>query len=97
LTKAFQRLVFQFQPVHQKEHAAGVAGAQEELDDGGGGERLAGAGGHFEQEAVFALALTAALHGVHDGLELVGAQEAQAVGSMKRGRSASFFQPASEA
>ena len=48
-------LVFQFEAVHQEQHAPGVAGAQEELDDGGGGQRLAGAGGHLEEEAVLAV------------------------------------------
>ena len=31
-----------------------VAGTQEELDDSGGSERFTCAGGHFEQETVFA-------------------------------------------
>ncbi len=70
-------LVFQLQTVHQKQHAAGIAGAQEKLDDGSGGERLAGAGGHFKQEAG-----SATFHRKLDGLGralLVGAQEAQAL------------------
>ena len=41
-------------------------------------ERLAGAGGHLEQEAVLAL-LDRRLQGVN-GLQLIGAQEAQLVG-----------------
>ncbi len=71
-------LVFQFETVHQEEHASGVAGAQEELHHRGGGERLAGARRHLEQEAVLAVP-----HGgleLVDGFELVGAQEAQLVG-----------------
>ena len=70
-------LIFQFQPVHQKQHAPGVAGAQEQFDDGGGGQRLAGAGRHFEQEAALVL-LDGLLNRVHCPL-LVFAQEAQVV------------------
>ena len=71
-------LIFQFEAVHQEENAAGVAGAQKQLDDGGGGEGLAGAGGHLEEEAVLAF-LDRLLEGV-DGLQLIGAQEAELVG-----------------
>ena len=71
-------LILQFEAIHQEQHAPGVAGAQEELDDGGGGQRLAGAGGHLEQEAVFAF-VDGLLQGV-DGLQLIGPQEAQLVG-----------------
>ncbi len=72
------RLIFQFQPIDQEQDAPGVAGAQKELDDGGGGQRLAGAGGHFEQEAVLAVP-DRCLQRV-DGFQLIGAQEAQLVG-----------------
>ena len=71
-------LVFQFQPVHQKKDATRIAGAKEQLDDRGGGERLAGSGGHLEQKTV-ASVFHRPLQGV-DRLELVGAQEAQLVG-----------------
>ncbi len=87
-------LVLQFEAVHQEQHAAGVAGAEEQLDDGGGGQGLAGAGGHLEQEAVLAV-LDRRLKAV-DGLQLVGPQKAQLVGLDVAGRSASFFQPASD-
>ena len=66
-------LILQFEAIHQKQHAPGVAGAEEELDDGGGSEGLAGAGGHLEQEAVFAV-LHGPLQGVN-GLQLIGPQE----------------------
>ena len=72
------RLVFQLQPVHQEEHATGVAAAQKELDDSGGGQRLARAGRHLKQKAVSAR-IGAALQGVH-GAQLIGAQKAQAIG-----------------
>ena len=71
-------LFLQFQPIHQEEGAAGVTGTKEQLDDGGGGEGLARAGGHLEQEAVIAL-----FHGPLEGMdrfELIGAQKAQLVG-----------------
>ena len=77
MREGFQRLVFEFQAVHEEEHAAGIAGAEEELDDGGGDERLAGAGGHFEEEAV--VALGDGLLDRVDGLLLVEAEEAEAV------------------
>ena len=35
LLEGLQRLVFEFQPVHEEEHTAGIAGAEEELDDRG--------------------------------------------------------------
>ncbi len=76
--KGFFGLIFQFKPIHQKQHAPGIAGTQEELDDGGGSQRLAGAGGHLEQEAVFALADRPLQR--MDGLELIRPQEAQLVG-----------------
>ena len=71
-------LVLQFEPVHEEQHAPGIAGAEEELDDGGGSQRLAGAGGHLEQEAVLAV-LDRPLERV-DGLQLIGPQKAQLVG-----------------
>ena len=71
-------LILQFEAIHQEQHAPGVAGAEEELDDGGGGQGLAGAGGHLEQEAVLAV-LRRRLQGV-DGLQLIGPQKAQLVG-----------------
>jgi hypothetical protein len=51
---------------------------RKQLDDGGGGQGLAGAGGHLEQEAVFAIA-DRGLKAV-DGLELIGPEKAQLVG-----------------
>lgn len=76
--KGFFGLVLQLQSIDQKQHTAGVARAQEQLDDRGGGEGLAGAGGHLEQKAVLALA-DRPLQGV-DGPQLIGPQEAQLVG-----------------
>lgn len=75
--EGFLGLVFQLEAVDQEEHAAGVAAAQVKLDDAGGSERLAGAGGHLEQEAVPALP-NRFLHGA-DGIQLVGAQELERV------------------
>src|SRR5256885_865850 len=66
--KGLLGLILQFESVDQEQDAPGVARAQEELDDGGGGQRLAGAGGHLEQKAVFTV-LDRPLQGV-DGLEL---------------------------
>ena len=75
--KTRSRLLFQFQPVHEEEDAPGVAGAQEEFDDGGCGESLASACGHLEQEPVRAVP-----HGLLqrvDGVQLVRPQETEAV------------------
>ena len=66
-------LILQFEAVNQKQYAPGIAGTEEELDNGGGGEGLAGAGCHLEQESVFAV-LDVALHGVN-GLQLIGSQK----------------------
>ena len=71
-------LILQFEAIHEEQHAPGVAGAEEELDDGGGGQRLAGAGGHLEQEAV--LAVPRRPSGGVDGLQLIGPEETQLVG-----------------
>ena len=71
-------LILQFEAIHQKQDAPGVAGAQKQLDDGGGGERLAGAGGHLEQKSILAV-LHGPLQGVN-GLQLIGPQEAQLIG-----------------
>jgi hypothetical protein len=71
-------LVFQLQAIHQKEHAPGIAGAQEQLDDGGGGQGFAGAGGHLKQKSVFAF-IHSALQRM-DGAQLIGAQKPQLVG-----------------
>ena len=71
-------LVFQLQAIHQEQHAAHVARAQKQFDDSGGGEGLAGAGGHLEQEAVFAVA-DSSLQAL-DRLELIRPQKAQLVG-----------------
>ena len=51
----FPGLLLQLEAVHEEQHARGVAGAKEQLDDGRGGERLAGSRGHLEQKAVVAL------------------------------------------
>ena len=72
-------LVLQFQPVDQEENAGGVAGTQKQLDDRGGDQGLAGAGGHLEQEPVAALP-HGLLQGVN-GAKLVVPQEAKAVGA----------------
>ena len=66
-------LLLQFQAVHQKQHAPSVGRAQKQLDDRCGGERLAGAGRHLEQKAVFA-AVYRALQGVY-GFKLIGPQK----------------------
>ena len=75
--ESLERLVFQLQPVDEEKHAPGVAGAEEELDDGGGGEGLPGARGHFEKEAV--AALLDGLLDSGDGFLLVGAEEAKTI------------------
>ena len=49
-------LILQLKTINQKQYAPHVARTQKQLDDGGGGEGLAGAGGHLEQETVFAIA-----------------------------------------
>lgn len=49
-------LVLQFKAIHQEEDAADIPGTQKELDDSGGGQGLAGAGGHLEQEVVMPFA-----------------------------------------
>ena len=74
--KVLFSLLFQLEAVNQKEHAPGVAGAQKELDDGGGHQGFTGAGGHFEQKAVLTLR-DGCLHGM-DGVNLIGAQELEA-------------------
>jgi hypothetical protein len=56
--------------VGEEEHAAGPAGPLEQLDQGGGGAGLAGAGGHDEQGAALAVALEALGDGAQ-GPELV--------------------------
>ena len=76
--KSLLGLVLQFEAIHQKQHSINITRTEEELDDGGGGECLAGAGGHLEQEAVFAV-LHGPLQGVN-GLQLIGPQETQFVG-----------------
>ena len=42
------RLIFQLQPVDQKEHTAGITRAQEQLDDGSSGERLTSSCRHLK-------------------------------------------------
>jgi hypothetical protein len=76
--KGFSGLILQFETIHQKEHAPGIAGTEEELDDGGGSESFAGAGGHLEEEAVFAF-LHCPLHSVNS-LQLIRPEETQFVG-----------------
>ena len=46
------RLLLKLKTVDQKEHAAGVSSPQEQLDYGRGCQRLAGPGGHLEQESI---------------------------------------------
>lgn len=71
-------LVLQLKAIHEKQDAPDIAGTEKELDDGGGGQGLASAGGHLEQEAVLAFA-NRGLDTV-DGLELIGPEKAQLVG-----------------
>jgi hypothetical protein len=73
----------------------GIAGAQEELDDGGGGQGLAGAGGHLEQEAV--LAFGDGILNRRMALFWYGRRKRRRFFWIKASRSASFFQPASAA
>ena len=63
-------MILKFQPIHQEEHPAGVARAEEEPNNGSRGEGLASARGHFKQEAV-ATAFHGLLNGM-DGFLLVG-------------------------
>ena len=72
-----RRLVFQLQPIDQEEDAAGVASAEEQLDDGRGHQRLAGAGRHLEQEPVAPVADS--LLQTMNRLYLIVAQKAQPV------------------
>ena len=76
--EGFLGLVLQLKAIDEEQHAAHVAGTQKQLDHGGGGEGLAGAGGHLEQETVFAIA-DCGLKAV-DGLELIGPEKTQLVG-----------------
>ena len=71
-------LLLQFEAIYQKQRAPGIAGTEEEFDDGGGSESFTGAGGHLEEKAVFAV-LHSPLQGVN-GLQLIGPQETQFVG-----------------
>ena len=77
------RLVFQFQPVDQEEHTAGISGAQEKLDDGRSGERLSGACRHLKQKTVSS-GLYRPLQRM-DRSELIGTQKAQIVGLNEAG------------
>jgi len=70
-------LIFEFETVDEKEHAAGVAGAEEELDHRSGNQGFAGTGGHLEEEAVLALP-DGALDRL-DGGELIGPEKAELV------------------
>ena len=56
-------LVLQFQTVHQEEDAAGVLGAEKELDDCRSHQSLPGAGGHLKKKTVLAF--------LHRGLQRV--------------------------
>ena len=76
--EGFIGLILQFEAVHQKKDAAGIAGAQEQFDDGSGGDSLTCTGGHFEEEAIPSV-LDGSLQGL-EGLELVVAKETQIVG-----------------
>ena len=84
------RLTLEFQPVHEKQDAPRVARSEEQLDDGGGDKRLAGSRRHLEQESVRPAA-GGALKG-SDGVELIRAQESQAVGADEIG-ALRFVQP----
>ena len=72
--EGFPRLRFEFEAINEEEDAMGVFGAQVELGNGGAEERLAGAGGHFEEETVLAGG-GGFLEGV-DGGDLVIAEQA---------------------
>ena len=77
-SKGLLGLVLQLKTIHQEQHAAHVARTQKKFDDGGGGQGLAGAGGHLEQKPIFAVA-HCGLQAVN-GLELIGTQKTQLVG-----------------
>ena len=64
LLKGFERLIFEFESIDEEEHTAGVAGAEEEFDEGSSRERFASPGGHLKQEAV-----SAAFHSLLDGAD----------------------------
>lgn len=68
------RLVFEFEAIHEKEHAMRVFGADEQLGDGRAEQRLAGAGSHLEKETVAAFRI--ALLQRRNRRELIVAQEA---------------------
>ena len=76
--KSFPGLVFQFETIHQEQHAPGVSRTKKKLDDCGGSQGLAGAGGHLEQETITAF-LECGLEAM-DRLELIGPEKAQLVG-----------------
>ena len=75
--EGFRSLVFQFETIHEEENATGIRRAEEELDDGGSGEGLAGAGRHLKQEAV--LAVLDGLDQGTEGAKLIGTEEAEFV------------------
>ena len=54
--EGFPCLGFEFNAVNKEKNPLGVARSHEEFDDGGGGQRLSSAGGHFKQEARLAFA-----------------------------------------
>ena len=74
--KHFCGLVFQFQPVDQKQHAPRISSAEKQLDKRSRDERLARAGRHFQEKAIRALP-HGALHGAN-GPHLIRPQKAQA-------------------
>ena len=68
------RLILQLQPVHEKQDARGVLGAEIQLGDGRAQERLARAGGHLEEKPM--QRRRSGLLQLADGVDLVVAQQA---------------------
>ena len=89
LLEGLERLVFEFEPVHEKEHPAGISGAEEELDNGGSDEGLASARGHFKEEAVVTFG-NGLLQGV-DGLLLIETEETETVDCNEAGALRQIF------
>jgi hypothetical protein len=92
LAKGLESLILQLEAVDEKEDSTGIAGPKEELDEGCGDKRLAGAGGHLEEEAVVALG-NGMLDGV-DGFFLIRTEEAEAIG-LDEGWALGFVLPSS--
>ena len=78
LFESFPGLILQFQAIHEEEHALRITGAQEEFDNSGSGERLARAGSHLKEKAIFAV-FNGSLQSIY-GFLLIIPKETQAVG-----------------